>query len=282
MGQAQARPLGPLVSGDELSGHPGWRVFDCRHDLLKPDLGEQQYREGHIPGARFAHLDRDLSAPKNGRNGRHPLPEPQAFIDWLGAQGLTPGDTVVCYDGGSGSMAARLWWMLRWVGHARVAVLDGGYARWVKEGRPVSADVPAIAPTIYAGKARAGMSVDTAYVEHHLRDAVVIDARSPARWRGEAEPIDPEAGRIPGSRNRFSNDNLTPEGVFKPAAQLKREFDAVLAGRAAADSVASCGSGVAACHNLLAMEVAGLPGGRLYAGSWSEWIADPARPRERG
>ncbi|MGH8686278.1 MAG: sulfurtransferase [Burkholderiales bacterium] len=282
MGEAQARPIGPLVSGDELSRHPGWRVFDCRHDLLKPELGEQQYREGHLPGALFAHLDRDLSALKNGRNGRHPLPDANAFIAWVGAQGLKTADTVVCYDSGSGSMAARLWWMLRWIGHESVAVLDGGFARWLKQGRPFTAEVPVFAPTIYPGRIRAAMSVDASYVETHLRNAVMIDARSPARWRGEAEPIDREAGRIPGARNRFSNDNLTPEGVFKPAAQLKREFDAVLAGHPPGDSVNSCGSGVAACHNLLAMEVAGLPGGRLYAGSWSEWIADPSRPRERG
>ena len=274
--------MSPLVSTEELARRPGWRVFDCRHDLLKPDLGEQQYRQGHIPGARFAHLDRDLSAPKNGKNGRHPLPDPAVFIAWLGAQGLTPADTVVCYDGGSGSMAARLWWLLRWVGHDAVAVLDGGYARWVKEGRPVTVEVPEFAATVYPGKVRAPMSVDAAYVERHLRDAVHVDARSPARWRGEAEPIDPEAGRIPGSLNRFSNDNLAPEGGFKPSAQLRREFEAVLAGRPADGAVHSCGSGVAACHNLLAMEIAGLRGGRLYGGSWSEWIADPARPRERG
>ena len=231
MGEAGPRALNTLVSTDELARHPGWRVFDCRHDLVKHDLGEQQYLASHIPGAAFAHLDRDLSAPKTGSNGRHPLPRAGVFIDWLAAQGLKPSDQVVAYDGGSGAMASRLWWMLRWVGHDAVAVLD---------------------------------------------------ARAPARWRGEKEPIDPVAGRIPGSLNRFSNDNLTPEGVFKPAAQLRQEFESALGRRPPGEVVHSCGSGVAACHNLLAMEIAGLKGGKLYAGSWSEWIADPARPRERG
>jgi thiosulfate/3-mercaptopyruvate sulfurtransferase len=274
--------LNPLVATEELARRPEWRVFDCRHDLGRPELGGQQYREAHIPGAAFAHLDRDLSAQKTGRNGRHPLPDPRVFAAWLGAQGLKASDTVVCYDGGSGSMAARLWWMLRWVGHDEVAVLDGGFAKWLKEGRAVTAETLQIAPTTYAARMRPELSVDVAYLAKYLGKAAVVDARSPARWRGEAEPIDPVAGRIPGSLNRFSNDNLTPEGLFKPAAQLRQEFESVLGQRLAHETVHSCGSGVAACHNLLAMEIAGLHGGRLYAGSWSEWIADPARPRERG
>ena len=282
MAEAQARALSALASTEELSRHPEWRLFDCRHDLGKPGLGEQQYREGHIPGALFAHLDRDLSAPKTGRNGRHPLPEPESFIAWLGAQGLKPSDPVVCYDGGSGAMAARLWWMLRWVGHDLVAVLDGGLAKWLKEGRPATAQVPKFPATVYPGKPRAGMAVDASHVATHLGKELVLDARAPARWRGEAEPIDPVAGRIPGSRNRFSNDNLQPDGTFKRPEVLKQEFLSVLGTRKLEAVVNSCGSGVAACHNLLAMEVAGLKGARLYAGSWSEWIADPARPRERG
>ncbi len=190
-------------------------MFDCRHDLLRHDLGEQQYRASHIPGAAFAHLDRDLSAPKTGRNGRHPLPDPQVFIAWLGAQGLKPADQVVAYDGGPGSMAARLWWMLRWIGHDAVAVLDGGLAKWMKEGRPVTAEVPAFPATAYRGKVRPQLSVDVSYVQSHLGDATLLDARAPARWRGELEPIDPVAGRIPRSLNRFSNDNLQADGTFK-------------------------------------------------------------------
>lgn len=257
-------------------------MFDCRHDLMKPEAGEQLYREGHIPGASFAHLDRDLSSPKTGKNGRHPLPDPAKFIAWLGSQGLKKTDTVVCYDGGPGAMAARLWWMLRWVGHESVSVLDGGFAKWKKEGRAVTAEVAKFSPTTYPGKARSEMAVDVAHVEKSLGEELVLDARAPARWRGETEPIDPEAGRIPGSLNRFNSDNLTPEGVHKPAEQLRREFEAVLGGRAPAEVVNSCGSGVAACHNILAMEIAGLKDAKLYPGSWSEWIADPKRPRERG
>jgi thiosulfate/3-mercaptopyruvate sulfurtransferase len=282
MGAQRARSLNPLVATEELARHPEWRVFDCRHDLLKPELGEGLYRKAHIPAAAFAHLDRDLSAPKNGKNGRHPLPGADKFTAWLGAQGLKSPDTVVCYDGGPGAMAARLWWMLRWVGHENVAVLDGGFAKWVKEGRPVNAETPKFAATAYSGKLRPDMAVDVSHVQRHLGRELVLDARAPARWRGETEPIDPEAGRIPGSLNRFNGVNLTPEGVHKPAAELRKEFESVLGGRKPAEVVHSCGSGVAACHNLLAMEVAGLKGGKLYAGSWSEWIADPQRPRERG
>ena len=282
MGAAGPRALNTLVATGELARHPQWRVFDCRHDLLKHELGERQYRESHIPGAAFAHLDRDLSAPKNGVNGRHPLPDPNVFIAWLGRQGLQPSDQVVAYDGGPGAMAARLWWMLRWVGHDAVAVLDGGFAKWVKEGRDVTATVPTYPATTYPGKVRRDFAVDVSYVQEHLGELALVDARAPARWRGESEPIDPVAGRIPGSRNRFSNDNLTAEGTFKPPEVLKQEFLSVLGTRKLEAIVNTCGSGVAACHNLLAMEIAGLKGARLYAGSWSEWIADPARPRERG
>jgi thiosulfate/3-mercaptopyruvate sulfurtransferase len=270
-----------LVSTDELSRHlPGWRLFDCRHDLAKPSLGESQYRDAHLPGALFASLDRDLSAPKDGTNGRHPLPDPGAFIAWLGQCGLKPDDTVVCYDGANGAMAARLWWMLRWVRHQRVFVLDGGFAKWTKEGRPVTTEIPAYPETRYPTRVDAGAAVDVHEV--HLRKPFLVDARAPARWRGEAEPIDPVAGRIPGAKNRFNMDNVQADGTFKGSSELKVEFEKVLAGRSPSEVVHYCGSGVAACHNLLAMEHAGLPGGRLYAGSWSEWLADPARPRERG
>jgi len=259
-----------------------WRVFDCRHDLAKPELGESQYREAHLPGAAFASLDRDLSAPKDGTNGRHPLPDPGAFIAWLGQQGLKPADRVACYDGGNGAMAARLWWMLRWAGHDKVAVLDGGFAKWVKEGRPVTSEVPRFAPTRYPIGLRMDFAVDVHEVKSNLGKALLVDARAPARWRGEAEPIDPVAGRIPGAINRFNMENVHADGTFKSPEDLKKDFLAVMGERSPAEAIHYCGSGVAACHNLLAMEHAGLPGGRLYAGSWSEWLADPARPRERG
>ena len=272
-----------LVSTAELAANLAkWRVFDCRHDLLKPELGESQYKEGHIPGALFAHLDRDLSGRKTGTNGRHPLPDPQDFEKWLERTGLTPTDQAVCYDAGPGSMAARLWWMLRWIGHDNVAVLDGGFAKWVKEGREVSVDVPLFTPLNYPIKLRTDLAVDVRTVEQKLDKALLVDARAPARYRGEQEPIDPVAGRIKGAKNRFNMDNLTPEGTFKPAATLKHELQSVLQGRSPSEVIHYCGSGVAACHNLLAMEVAGLKGGKLYAGSWSEWARDPTRPQERG
>jgi thiosulfate/3-mercaptopyruvate sulfurtransferase len=272
-----------LVSTGELAANlVKWRVFDCRHDLAKPDLGEQQYREGHIPGALFAHLDRDLSGRKTGKNGRHPLPEPQDFERWLEKTGLTPKDQAVCYDGGTGALAARLWWMLRWIGHDNVAVLDGGFAKWVKEGRKITIDVPLFTPLNYPIRARKDFAVDVTTVAKNLGKFALLDARAPARYRGEQEPIDPVAGRIPGAANRFSSDNLSAQGTFKSPDELKKEFQSVLKDRPPSEVIHYCGSGVAACHNLLAMEIAGLKGGKLYAGSWSEWSADPKRPQERG
>lgn len=275
-----------LVGGEALAEHladPLWRVFDCRHDLAQPALGAKQYLEGHVPGALYLHLDTDLSGPKNGTNGRHPLPDPQAFISLLGRAGLKREHQVVAYDAGNGAMAARLWWMLRWVGHENVAVLDGGYARWVKEGREVTRAVPEYKPAKYDGVPTAA-NVDAAYVAAQLGEGgtMLLDARAPARFRGETEPIDPVAGRIPGAKNRFSNDNLAADGLFKSAEALRGEFSPLLAGRAPHEVVHYCGSGVAACHNALSMEIAGLPGSRVYVGSWSEWSADPGRPQERG
>jgi thiosulfate/3-mercaptopyruvate sulfurtransferase len=274
-----------LVSTEELdrslAAGAGWRVFDCRHDLVKPDWGLEEYARGHIPGARFAHLDHDLSAPMTGTNGRHPLPEAKTFIAWLGKQGLKPDQQAVCYDSGSGAMASRLWWMLRWVGHEPVAVLDGGLTKWLREGRAVTAEVPAVDPVSYPGKARGAMVASLALVAKKLKTAALLDSRAPARYRGEQEPIDPVAGRIPGAKNRFNNDNLQADGTFKPADELKKEFLAVLGGRAPGDVINYCGSGVAACHNALAMEIAGLGGSRVYVGSWSEWSADPMRPIAR-
>jgi len=272
-----------LVSTGELAANLAkWRVFDCRHDLANPKLGGEQYREGHIPGALFAHLDLDLSGRKTGTNGRHPLPDPQDFEKWLEKTGLTPKDQAVCYDAGPGAMAARLWWMLRWVGHDKVAVLDGGFAKWTKEGRPVTADVPHFTPLNYPIEVRKDLAVGVGDVASNLKKLFLLDARAPVRYRGEQEPIDPLAGRIPGAVNRFNSDNLAPDGTFKNARELNTEFLKILGGCPPSEVINYCGSGVAACHNLLAMEIAGLHGSKLYAGSWSEWIADPARPRERG
>ena len=273
--------MNTLVSTEELAAHPEWRVFDCRHDLANPELGERQYGEGHIPGALFAHLDRDLSGAKTGDNGRHPLPEPKAFVSWAGKQGIQLTDQIVCYDGSSGAHAARLWWMLRWVGHETVAVLDGGFAKWQREGRPVTTDLPQIAAVAYPGRAKTSMVAYLSLVEKRFKKAALLDARAPVRYRGEQEPIDPVAGRIPGAKNRFNNDNVRADGTFKQADELKKEFLAVLGGRNPADVINYCGSGVAACHNALAMEIAGLPGSRVYPGSWSEWSRDPTRPISR-
>ncbi|TAK44417.1 MAG: sulfurtransferase [Betaproteobacteria bacterium] len=274
----------PLVSTAELARHGDWRVFDCRHDLGNPALGEQQYARAHIPGALFAHLDRDLSAPKSGHNGRHPLPAPEVLAAWFGNRGVTRDDCVVAYDAGNGTMAARLWWTLRWLGHDAVAVLDGGYARWVEEDRPVTDRIARFAPAAYAAQPQVSQAVDASFVERHLgaSDLLLLDARAAARFRGEAEPIDPVAGRIPGSKNRFCGENLAADGHFKSAQALRREFGALLGDRKPGEIVHYCGSGVAACHNALAMEIAGFPGSRVYVGSWSEWIADARRPRAKG
>ena len=275
-----------LVSTAELAAHlddPTWVVFDCRHDLAKPDSGARAYATAHIPGARFLHLDRDLSAPPTGKNGRHPLPDPPVFMRTLGAAGVDSSKQVIACDAQTGVYAARLWWMLRWLGHENVAVLDGGYAKWTHEARPVSSAVPQPAPAHFAGQRRA-ISVDADDVMRSLGQPgrILIDARAPDRYRGENETLDPVGGRILGSLNRFFRDNLDASGCFKPAADLRQAFAALLGNTPPDAVVHSCGSGVSACHNLLAMEIAGLPGSRLYPGSWSEWCSDPSRPTEKG
>jgi thiosulfate/3-mercaptopyruvate sulfurtransferase len=272
-----------LVTTEELATRLGeWRIFDCRHDLMKPELGAEQYRQAHIPGALFAHMERDLSGPKDGTNGRHPLPDRGAFIAWAGQQGLLADDQVVCYDAANGSTAARLWWMLRWIGHRSVAVLDGGLAKWQREGRPVTAEVPRVAHNSYRVRTPAEEPLGVEQVLHLASDVVLVDARAPERYRGEKEPIDPVAGRIPGARNRFNAGNVHQDGTFKDAVTLRKEFLETIKDTPPSQVVNYCGSGVAACHNLLAMEIAGLKGARLYPGSWSEWIADPGRPRDKG
>ena len=272
-----------LISVADLARHlddPAYVIFDCRHELTNPEFGSKAYAESHLPGALFAHLDRDLAAPLTGRNGRHPLPDPKTFAAWLSRMGVAADKQVIGYDNAAGVYASRLWWMLRWMGHRNVAVLDGGWQAWVAANHPVTKDVRTPAPTTFVGKADNSW-VDAAYLMSHLQspDMVLIDARANDRFHGQNETIDPVGGHIPGARNRFFKDNLTAAGTFKPAEALRKEFTEILGGKSPAQLVSQCGSGVTACHNLLAMEIAGLEGGRLYPGSWSEWIADPARPR---
>jgi thiosulfate/3-mercaptopyruvate sulfurtransferase len=259
-------------------------VVDVRHDLARPERwGEDQYRAAHIPGARFAHIDRDLSAPKTGSNGRHPLPAPAVAAALFGRLGIAPGTQVVAYDQGNGMFASRLWWMLRWLGHDAVAVLDGGFERWTREGHPVSVDVPPPAQaTFVAGAVRPTASA--AEIERALAGTALtlVDARVPERYRGDVEPLDPVAGHIPGARNRPFPGNVNTDGTFKAADVLRREFAALLGATPPERVVHYCGSGVTGCHNVLAMEIAGLTGTRLYPGSWSEWCADSSRPVATG
>ena len=277
-------PYTTLVDTSVLAAHlddPLWIVFDCRHDLTRPEAGANDYETGHIPGAFFAHLDRDLAGTRCAHNGRHPLPDRKRLAEKFGRAGLTSGAQLVAYDAQGGMCAARLWWLARWLGHQDVAVLDGGWQLWVAQSRPISAEVPPTRANRFQEKSGV-QAVSAADVLDHLNAIALIDARSPDRFRGENETLDPVGGRIPGARNRFFRENLDSNGKFKPAWLLKQEFDALISGTAIEGVVHSCGSGVSACHNLLAMEIAGLPGSRLYPGSWSEWCADPARPVARG
>jgi len=275
-----------LITASALASHLGdanWIVCDCRHDLADYQAGRRAYTQAHIPGARFLHLDEDLSGPKTGVNGRHPLPHPVTFTLRLAALGIDNGKQVVAYDASGGVYASRLWWMLRWVGHARTAVLDGGIDAWIRAGQPVTAELPTIKSATYTPNPNPQLAVTAnevaANLDHHkLR---IVDARSPDRFRGENETLDPVAGHIPDAVNRFFRNNLADDGRFKPAAQLNEEFASVLNAHTPANVVHQCGSGVTACHNLLAMEVAGLSGSRLYPGSWSEWISDRKRPVAR-
>jgi thiosulfate/3-mercaptopyruvate sulfurtransferase len=266
-----------------LLDDPALVVVDVRHDLGKPAYGESAYAQGHVPRAVFAHVDRDLSAPATGRNGRHPLPAPEAAAMVFGRLGIDATKQVVAYDQGSGIFAARLWWMLRWLGHDNAAVLDGGYAKWSSEGRPLESEVRAakctqflpdrVRPTLNA------IGIAASLPRHGL---VLLDARAAERYRGDVEPLDPVAGHIPGALNRPHSRNVAAGGTFRPASELRAEFDAMLHGRSPADVVHYCGSGVSACHNILAMTIAGYPLTRLYPGSWSEWCADPKRPVAKG
>src|SRR5258708_4762621 len=272
-----------LVTTEELAKHlddPGWVVFDVRHDLVDVDKGRRAYATGHVPGAYFLHVDEDLSGPKTGTNGRHPLPDVAAFAAKMNARGVAPGVQAVAYDDLGGNFAVRLWWMLRWLGHERVALLDGGFPLWQKEGRALTREIPPPRAGAFVPHPRPGATVDVRFVERFHEDPSLklIDARAAERFRGEQETIDPVAGHIPGAVNRFWKANLAPDGRFKPPGQLRAEYEELLAGTRPDVAVHMCGSGVTSCHNVFAMELAGLAPGRLYCGSWSEWCADPSRP----
>ncbi len=272
-----------LVQTEELAAHledPAWVIVDSRFDLLKPDQGEHDYAQNHIPGAVYAHLERDLSGPVTPATGRHPLPQPAEFIARLSAWGIDARKQVVVYDAAGGAFAARLWWMLQFYRHKAVAVLDGGYAKWTRENRPLRSGVETSRPGHFSAALDHSMLVDTAWVEHalHRPEILLIDARSPERFRGESEPIDPVAGHIPGAVNRFNGDNLAPDGTLLPPSQLRAQFQSLVGKTPPQNVVVYCGSGVTSCHHILAMRAAGLGMPRLYAGSWSEWIRDPSRP----
>jgi thiosulfate/3-mercaptopyruvate sulfurtransferase len=279
-----------LIEPSELATHiddADWAVLDCRFELSRPDWGASAYGEGHIPNAIYAHLDRDLAGPVSPASGRHPLPALEAFVATLGRWGIDENVQVVAYDQNNGAHAARLWWLLRWVGHVQVAVLNGGFAAWQQSGLPVSKQPgvrqlrrfgvrPArtgVVSTVELQKLQAGGQLATG-------ERPLIDARSAERFAGQNETIDPVAGHIPGAHNHPFMQNVDARGRFLPAATLRSRWLETLRGQPPATAIAMCGSGVTACHNLLALEVAGLPGAQLYAGSWSEWIRDAAHPVE--
>ena len=290
-----AAPLSRLGAGED-----DWAVLDCRFDLTRPEWGASAYAAGHIPGALYAHLDHDLSGPITPGSGRHPLPGVERLTETFSRWGIDDRTQVVAYDQGNGAYASRLWWLLRWLGHRKVAVLNGGFAVWQQSGLPtesgvatrvtrdraVSEGIPA--GDVFAPRPESVPVVSTAEVERlvaagELRagGSVLVDARAADRFAGENETIDPVAGHIPGARNHGFLRNVDARGRFLPVNELQERWRATLGDAGAAQTIAMCGSGVTACHNLLALEVAGMPGARLYAGSWSEWIRDRARPVTR-
>jgi len=261
-----------------------WIVFDTRFVLSDADAGERAYAAGHIPGARYANLDKDLSAPQATNSGRHPLPNPGTLAEKLGEWGVDKNKQVVIYDDACGAMAARLWWLMRWLGHEAVAVLDGGLHKWQDEGKPLTTMTPNISPSHFFPEISDDMCVTADQVEAMLNNmsGQLIDARAAKRFRGEQEPLDKVAGHVPGAVNLPYAENINIDGKFKPADILRDRYLNVLKDVKPTDVVHMCGSGVTACHNLLAMEHAGLSGSKLYAGSWSEWIMDNRRPVATG
>ncbi|MEN8261519.1 MAG: sulfurtransferase [Pseudomonadota bacterium] len=276
-----------LISAQDLTVHLNdlnWVVFDCRFSLADTGSGGRLYREGHIPGARYAHLDRDLSSAVTDSTGRHPLPDPEVLARKLGGWGVNRDTQVVVYDDAGGAFAGRMWWLLRWLGHDKAAVLDGGIKQWLKAGGVLSADIPQPVATTFIADIDRALWLDATQVRQGQSDGriLLIDARAAGRFRGEHEPIDSVAGHVPGAVNRPLQLNLADDGCFLPVEELHRQFLQRLGAFEPEKVVHMCGSGVTACHNVLAMEAAGLAGSKLYAGSWSEWIRDPARPVATG
>ncbi|WP_085580892.1 MULTISPECIES: sulfurtransferase [unclassified Pseudomonas] len=277
-------PIAQLISPQALDARkdqPGLVILDCRFALEDPDYGQRSYAEGHIAGAHFADLERDLSGPVvKGVTGRHPLPEPAALVERLQAFGIDAGSDIVLYDDGPGAYAARAWWLLAWLGKRDgVFILDGGLKAWHAAGLPLSLDPPSTFRGSFSGQPDLRLLLSAAQLQQRLGQSglTLLDARALPRFKGEVEPIDPVAGHIPGAQCAAFTDNLGSDGRFLPADRLKQRFAALLGDRSPGELVAYCGSGVTACHNLFALCLAGYPLAELYAGSWSEWINDPAR-----
>jgi thiosulfate/3-mercaptopyruvate sulfurtransferase len=275
-----------LISTETLAAHldDGWAIVDCRYDLRHESWGHEQYRAGHVPGAVYASLSQDLAGSPAGGGGRHPIPSPDALEATFGRLGIGPGVQVVMYDQDTGMFASRMWWMLRYMGHAAAAVLDGGWARWSAEGRPARTGDDTRAPAAFGGRPHDEQRASLRDVEATLglSSVLLMDARAPERFEGRTEPLDRVAGHIPGAVNRFYKENVSSEGLMLPAETLRAQYGELLGDRSPDQVVMYCGSGVSACHNLLAMEHAGLHGTRLYPGSWSEWSSDPERAVESG
>lgn len=275
--------LTTLITPEQLAAQlhdPDLVIVDCRFELLKPDWGRQDYQRAHVPGAVFADLNQDLSVPISPTSGRHPLPQPEAFCQAMSRMGIDSSKQVVVMDTVAGAFAARLWWLLRTYGHTAVAVLEGGFSRWEYEKYPLETGDQHNPPSNFTGRPDTHAYYTTRDVENILHDPAycIIDARAAPRYRGETEPIDPVAGHIPGAVNRFHVDNLSHGGRFLDAADLRTQFTDLLHGVPPENAVVYCGSGVTSCFHILAMEIAGLTGAKLYPGSWSEWIRDPQRP----
>jgi thiosulfate/3-mercaptopyruvate sulfurtransferase len=276
-----------LITADALKAQldrPDWVIIDCRFSLADTEQGARNYRHGHIPNARYAHLDKDLSSMITSQKGRHPLPDFRVLAQKLGQWGIDNRSQVVVYDDAGGAFAGRLWWLLRYLGHDKAAVLDGGITLWRKKGYPLTTVLPAVKPTTFRPYLQTSLWLTAEQLQNRLaaRSICLIDARTPERYRGEVEPIDPIAGHVRSAINRPFQANLAASGEFLPAEQLRDQFRALISNRAPEQIVHMCGSGVTACHNLLAMEHAGLKGSKLYAGSWSEWIRNKNRPIATG